>query len=124
MYLDGLRHAVRGPTDEEVQNIEGETQNLGFGEFDEFAYVEALAKKPKYAEFLMDEGKNGHSDMKKSTERAAQGEDGIIADTCRGDSERKKDATKMPTVGVEFGFLIINGGGVERKTHLRNVTNS
>ena len=97
-YLDGLWHEVRDPTDEEAQNIDGETQNLGFGEFEEFPYVEVSAGKPKYSEFPIGGGKKGHLDMKKFTGRSIQREVGIISDTGRGDADRKKDAKKMPIV--------------------------
>ena len=40
MYLDGTWREIRDPTDEEVHDITGDTQKLGFGEFAESIYVE------------------------------------------------------------------------------------
>ena len=40
MYIDGLRNGGIAPKDEEFQDIDGETQEMGFGEFSEYAYLE------------------------------------------------------------------------------------
>ena len=58
MYLDGAWPEIRDPTEEELQKINGGGhRKLGFGEFAEYTSAEVLAKKPKYAEFPMGEGK-------------------------------------------------------------------
>ena len=99
-----------------MKKINGETKQLGLGEFTEYTYVEVLVGKPKYAEFPTGEGAKGHLDMEKSTEWAKQSAVGLIADTRRGSSDRKKGAQKMSTVGVEFGLLMIFGRSREAIT--------
>ena len=51
IYRDGLRREARAPTREEIRNIDGGTEALGFGEFSECAYDEVLAQKPSMWSF-------------------------------------------------------------------------
>ena len=57
----------------------------------------------------MDVRGRGRIEMKKFIERVAQKEVGITVDINTGSAERKKIAKHMPTVGWEFGLLIIPG---------------
>ena len=81
---------IRDPTESELKKINEETQELGIGEFEEYAYVEALAKKPKYSEFPGDEGKQDHADMKKFAEWVMQRGVGAIVEERRGAAERNR----------------------------------
>ena len=112
-YLDGLRREVRDPTDEVEQNIDGARLRSYASESSRNSPMWKCRGKPKYAEFPTYEGKKEHMDMEQFAEWVAQSEVGIIADTARWGTGRKKDAEKMPTVGVEFGFLKIPGGSQE-----------
>ena len=67
IYIDGAWREIRDPTKDDMRNIDGATQNLGLGEFAEYAYAELLTSGPKYVEFHMVERKKDHLDMKKFT---------------------------------------------------------
>ena len=61
---------MRNPTPEQVAAIDGETQKLGFGDCAEYTYVEILTYKPKYVEFLIEDGDDGRLGRQKFTEWA------------------------------------------------------
>ena len=85
-YLDGRWRETTDPTIGEVSRSEGGAQKLGFGEFAEYTYVEILTYKPKYAEFLMAQGKRDHIDMEKFLDRAMYKDVGVTADSETGAS--------------------------------------
>ena len=61
--------------------------------------MDILTYKPKYAEFMMDEGKRDHIDMEKFPERAMYKDVGVTVGSETGSADRKKHAKTMPTVG-------------------------
>ena len=63
-YKDGNWRETREPATEEVEEIDGETKKLGFGEYAEYTYVEILAHNPKYLEFVIEEGGRGQPGSK------------------------------------------------------------
>ena len=116
VYRDGLLHEVRDPTEDEARNIDGGGAESRLRGVRGIRLCGSFGGRPKYAEFPTGEGAKGHLDMEKSTEWAKQSAVGLIADTRRGSSDRKKGAQKMSTVGVEFGLLMIFGRSREAIT--------
>ena len=108
--MGGIWRETRNPTVEEVSPIGGETQKLGIGEFAEYTYLEILTYKPKYAALLIEEGNRGHIDMEKFLAWVMRKDVGIAAGDEGGTVERRDHAKNIPTVGEEFGFLIIPRG--------------
>ena len=106
--MEGSRRETRNPTIKVVAPIDGEAQKLGFGEFADYTYVGGiLTYKPKYVEFLMGEGNRCHLDREKFPEWPIRKNFGIASGEKIGSVERMGRADHMPTVGEEFGFLII-----------------
>ena len=68
MRIDGPWRETRGPTEDEVGEIDGATQTLGFGEHSCKTYEAVLTKNPKYAQYLMGEGWPDRLDVKKFAE--------------------------------------------------------
>ena len=82
--LDGAWRETRGPTEDEVEEIDGETQTLGFGERSCETYEEVLTNNPKYTEYLMGEGRRRHLEMKKFIEWLRRGNISIVAKEEKG----------------------------------------
>ena len=61
--------------------------------------MEILAYKPKYLEFLIEEGDRGHLGRKKFPEWAKYKNVGIASDEETGSVERRGRAKNMPTAG-------------------------
>ena len=64
MRLDGAWRETRGPTQDEVEKTDGGIQTIGFGDHSDKTFVEVLTKDPRYAEYLIDEGRQDHLSMK------------------------------------------------------------
>ena len=119
ILLDGIWKESRDPTNEAIGKIDGEAQELGFVEFAGYTYAGILTYRPNYSEFLMDDRRQDHLEMKKSTEWAMQKDVGITVDNNTGDVEWKKSGKNMPAVGEEVGLLVLSGryrgGALPRK---------
>ena len=88
-WVDGARIETRGPAEDEVEKIDGETQSLGFGGHSDKTYDEVTKKNPKYAEYLMGKGWRGRSAEKKFAERTNRKEIAIVSKEEKvGSSER------------------------------------
>ena len=73
---------------EAAVSINGETQKLGFGEFDGWAYVEVIKYKPKYIEFLLDDvGDDEIPEKKRFADRIQYNNVAIAADETTGAAE-------------------------------------
>ena len=63
----------------EVGKVDVETQKVGFGDHTDKTYVAVLTKNPKYAEYLMGEGRRRRLEMKKFTDRVERKNIPIVA---------------------------------------------
>ena len=86
----------------EVAMIECETHQLGFGEFAEYTYAEILTYKPKFAEFLIDEGKREHIDMREPPGRAMYKDVGVTTGSETGALGRMGNSKTIPTAGGDL----------------------
>ena len=96
---------MKSPKTEGVATINEDARKLGFGEYDEWGYVEVIASKRRYVQDLLGETNAQSPEKKRFVVRIRRKGDGITTDVNTGEVEW--EAKNMPTVGEEFGFLII-----------------
>ena len=77
MWLDGEWRETRRQQ-KAKGGIDGKTQTLGFGDRSEKTYVEVLTNNPIYAEYIMNDGKQDHIDVKKFAGRVGKKESAIV----------------------------------------------
>ena len=93
------------PKTDETSAISGETRNLGFGEYADWAYAEVLMRKQGYVQFMLGGTEVLLEGEKRSIDRIRYKEAGIAMDFNTGAAGR--EAKNIPTAGGGFGFLII-----------------
>ena len=108
----------KNPKTDETSTINGETRQLGFGEFADWPYADALMRKQCYVQFLLGETEVRWPEKKRFIDRILYKAAGIATDVNTGSVEL--EAQNMPAVGEEFGFLVISWGG-KRKAISTNV---
>ena len=114
---------TRYPTEEEVGEVGGCPRKVAFGEHKDKTYVEVLTKNPKYAEYLMNEGRHGRLEVKKFAKRIQRGEISIVAEVGEeGSFERWGFAPRMEK-SVVFGRFVIFAGNQGGWALLRKVIN-
>ena len=65
-----MEHVAKRDAQQKMKwgEIDGASQTLGFGENSDKKYGGVLKKNPKYAEYLLGEGRRGRLDVEKFTE--------------------------------------------------------
>ena len=100
MWLDGEWRETRNPAMEEVKKkSDGETQTLGFGEFEERTYVGVFTYNLKYVGYIMNEGRQDRLALKKSTEWIMQKEEAVIVEVERLPAVDRSGCGEASTVG-------------------------
>ena len=99
-YVDGSWKWEKSPITEVEAAISEDARRLVFGEYDEWANVEAIANKRGYAQDLLGETNAQCPEKKRFIERIRWKEEGIAMNVITGSAGW--EVKNMPTAGEEF----------------------